>query len=73
VSTEVSHPAQLTIDVSAGVPFDEPTFIAASLHLPAPPVETPRAVLICWPGGSYARAYWDCTFPGTPATALRST
>jgi pimeloyl-ACP methyl ester carboxylesterase len=63
VPTEISRPTELTIDVSADVPLDEPVFIAASVHLPIPPVEMPRGVLICWPGGSSARAYWDMHIP----------
>jgi pimeloyl-ACP methyl ester carboxylesterase len=54
--------ADLTLDVSASLPFDEPSHVAASIHLP----EAPRAALICWPGGSYGRAYWDMQIPGHP-------
>lgn len=54
--------ADLTLDVSASLPFDEPSHVAASIHLP----EVPRAALICWPGGSYGRAYWDMQIPGHP-------
>jgi pimeloyl-ACP methyl ester carboxylesterase len=54
--------AELTLDVSASLPFDEPSHVAASIHLP----EAPRAALICWPGGSYGRAYWDMQIPGHP-------
>lgn len=53
------------LDVSAVVPLDEPVLVAASVHLPASGIE-PRAVLICWPGGSYARAYWDMHIPERP-------
>src|SRR3954467_2879840 len=62
MSTRGSTQAELTVDVSASLPFDEPSHIAASIHLP----EAPRAALICWPGGSYARAYWDMQIPGHP-------
>jgi dienelactone hydrolase len=55
---------ELAIEVSAELPFEEPTLLAASIHLPDR--ETPHAVLICWPGGSYARAYWDMHIPGHP-------
>jgi pimeloyl-ACP methyl ester carboxylesterase len=64
VSTQVLEPVELVLDVSAGLPFDEPSFLAASVHLPDPDGRPPRAVLICWPGGSYARAYWDMHVPG---------
>jgi hypothetical protein len=62
MSTRVSAHAELTLDVSASLPFDEPSHVAASIHLP----EAPRAALICWPGGSYGRAYWDMQIPGHP-------
>jgi pimeloyl-ACP methyl ester carboxylesterase len=62
MSTRVSAQAELTLDVSASLPFDEPSHVAASIHLP----EAPRAALICWPGGSYGRAYWDMQIPGHP-------
>src|SRR4051794_25598029 len=58
----MSTQAELTLNVSASLPFDEPSHIAASVHLP----DDPRAVLICWPGGSYGRAYWEMQIPGHP-------
>lgn len=30
--------------------------LSGTVHLPA---GTPHAVLVCWPGGSYSRSYWD--------------
>jgi pimeloyl-ACP methyl ester carboxylesterase len=51
------------LEVSASLPFDEPIHITASVHLPD---RAPRAALICWPGGSYGRAYWDMQIPGHP-------
>src|SRR4051812_34462338 len=60
------HPAtnrELVLDVTAALPFDESISLAATVH---PPAGEPRAVLICWPGGSYARAYWDMQIPGHP-------
>lgn len=36
--------------------------LAADLHHPAPGVPV-RGMLICWPGGSYSRAYWDMHVP----------
>jgi hypothetical protein len=66
VSTRLLEPTEVVLDVSADLPFEEPSFLAASVHLPDPDGEPPRAVLICWPGGSYARAYWDMHIPGHP-------
>ena len=64
MSSHVIGPTELVLDVSAELPFEESSFLAASVHLPDPDGEPPRAVLICWPGGSYARAYWDMHIPG---------
>src|SRR5438270_3999956 len=66
MSTRVLGPTELLLDVSAQLPFDEPAHLAASIHLPDLAASVPRAVLICWPGGSYARAYWDMHVPGEP-------
>jgi pimeloyl-ACP methyl ester carboxylesterase len=60
VAAPVSAPAELVIDVSDAVQFDEPIQLAASVHLPD---GEPRAILVCWPGGSYGRAYWDMHIP----------
>jgi pimeloyl-ACP methyl ester carboxylesterase len=47
----------LTVDVSAAVRFaGEATTMSATLHEPE---GAPRAVLVCWPGGSYDRRYWQ--------------
>ena len=59
MATQMAGPAELVVDVSAALPFDEPTSIVASVHLPDPEDEGPHAVLICWPGGSYARVLGD--------------
>src|SRR4051794_32496613 len=59
-------PTELVLDVSADLPFDEPSFLASSVHLPDGGGEAPPAVLICWPGGSYAHSYWDMKVPGYP-------
>jgi hypothetical protein len=66
VSTQVLGPTELVLDVSAELPFDEPSFLASSVRLPEGEDEAPPAVLICWPGGSYARSYWDMHIPGHP-------
>jgi pimeloyl-ACP methyl ester carboxylesterase len=59
MATRLRDPAELVLDVTAEVPFDERVRLAASVHLPDLAAAPPRAVLICWPGGSYSRAYWD--------------
>lgn len=66
MSTRVLGPTELVLDVSAELPFEERAFLSASVHLPDPQGEAPRAVLICWPGGSYAREYWDMHIPDHP-------
>jgi pimeloyl-ACP methyl ester carboxylesterase len=66
MTTHVLSPTELVLDVSAQLPFDKPAHLAASVHLPDLAAAAPRAVLICWPGGSYARAYWDMRISGHP-------
>jgi pimeloyl-ACP methyl ester carboxylesterase len=61
-----SAASELTLDVSAALPFDEPIRLSASVRLPQPATGSPRAALVCWPGGSYGRAYWDMHIPGHP-------
>src|SRR3954453_23603530 len=54
----------LVVDVSAALAFgDEVNTIAADVHVPG---GRPRAVLVCWPGGSYDRSYWDAHIEGHP-------
>jgi pimeloyl-ACP methyl ester carboxylesterase len=62
VSTQVLAQSELVLDVSDALPFEERSSLAATIH--RPDAESPRAVLVCWPGGSYARAYWDMRIPG---------
>jgi alpha-beta hydrolase superfamily lysophospholipase len=38
--------------------------IAATLYAPAAVDEQDVRVLLCWPGGSYGRDYWDIHLPG---------
>jgi alpha-beta hydrolase superfamily lysophospholipase len=38
--------------------------IAATLYSPAEVDEQDVRVLVCWPGGSYGRDYWDIHLPG---------
>jgi pimeloyl-ACP methyl ester carboxylesterase len=59
MSAQLSAPVELTLDVSASLPFDERISLTATVHLPDPAAGAPHAVLVCWPGGSYSRAYWD--------------
>ncbi len=66
MSARMLGPTELLLDVSPQLPFDEPAHLSASLHLPDLAASVPRAVLICWPGGSYARAYWDMHISGYP-------
>jgi len=63
MSRPLTARAELILDVSASLPFAETIYLAASVHLDRA-AAAPRAVLICWPGGSYARAYWDMHIPG---------
>lgn len=50
------RPYDLDLDVTASLPF---VSSATTLRATVWPVAQPRAVLVCWPGGSYSRAYWD--------------
>ncbi len=59
MSTRMASPGEVKLDVSASLPFGEAISLVASVHLPELAGAAPRAVLICWPGGSYSRAYWD--------------
>jgi pimeloyl-ACP methyl ester carboxylesterase len=53
----------ISIDVSPALPFDpEPAALAATVW--QAPVGRPKAVLVCWPGGSYSRTYWDMQLDG---------
>jgi alpha-beta hydrolase superfamily lysophospholipase len=40
--------------------------IAASVTMPPDPLRKPATVLVCWPGGSYGRSYWDLQIPNRP-------
>jgi len=52
---------ELDLDVTAALPFVSTT---TTLRATVWPVERPQAVLVCWPGGSYSRAYWDVHVDG---------
>ena len=47
--------------------------MAASVYVPAEVDEQDVQVLVCWPGGSYGKDFWDIHLPGRRATALPST
>jgi pimeloyl-ACP methyl ester carboxylesterase len=68
VSSTISQSVELAVEVSAALPFaDESNALSATVHVPsAQQAGPPRAVLVCWPGGSYSRAYWDMHIPGHP-------
>ena len=55
------HPYDLDVDITDSVPF---VSSATTLRATVWPVEQPNAVLVCWPGGSYSRAYWDFRVAG---------
>jgi pimeloyl-ACP methyl ester carboxylesterase len=51
------------IDVSSALPFNpEPAALASTVWQAAG--ARPTAVLVCWPGGSYSRDYWDMHVAG---------
>ena len=63
ITRGTSH--ELVVDVSAALPFGaEVNTISADVHIPH---RRPRAVLVCWPGGSYDRSYWDSGVGDYPA------
>ena len=68
MSSRIAQPVELTVDVSAVLPFaGETSTLTATVHVPSLEHDgPPRAVLVCWPGGSYGRAYWDMHIPGHP-------
>ena len=68
MSSTISQSVELAVEVSAALPFaDESNALSATVHVPsAQQAGPPRAVLVCWPGGSYSRAYWDMHIPGQP-------
>jgi pimeloyl-ACP methyl ester carboxylesterase len=62
--TAVAAVEEIVIDVSSAVSIGDGTqLISATLHEPSS--GAPRGVLVCWPGGSYDRSYWQsCVAPG---------
>ncbi len=55
---------ELEFEVGGVLPWtEEPVKISATAILPAEP---PAAVMVCLPGGSYPRSYWDMHVPGHP-------
>jgi pimeloyl-ACP methyl ester carboxylesterase len=64
MSSVARNTSQIQVDVSAALPLGaEANNIVADLHLPT---GAPQALLICWPGGSYTRSYWDMQIEGHP-------
>jgi len=68
LSRTIAHHLELTVGVSAALPFaDQTNTLSATVHTAAGGYDgPPRAVLVCWPGGSYSRVYWDMQIPGHP-------
>lgn len=56
MSTGLVTSYDLDLDVTASLPFVSST---TTLRATVWPAAQPRAVMVCWPGGSYSRAYWD--------------
>jgi hypothetical protein len=56
----------LRLDLPASVAPDSvgELAIAATLYAPGEVDEQALRVLVCWPGGSYGRDYWDIHLPG---------
>ena len=56
----------LTLDLPSSVAPDSvgELAIAATLYAPDEVDERALRVLVCWPGGSYGRDYWDIHLPG---------
>src|SRR6478672_747170 len=56
----------LTLDLPSSVAPDGvgELAIAATLYAPGEVDEQALRVLVCWPGGSYGRDYWDIHLPG---------
>jgi pimeloyl-ACP methyl ester carboxylesterase len=59
LATETSFPVRVD-----AIPHDQPLTIAATVYPPTVPVSDPPVVLVCWPGGSYDRRYWDLDYGG---------
>jgi pimeloyl-ACP methyl ester carboxylesterase len=55
------HPYDLDVDITDSIPFASS---ATTLRATVWPVDQATAVLVCWPGGSYSRAYWDFRLAG---------
>ena len=52
-----------SIDVSSALPFDSAPAALATTTWPAVGAH-PKAVLVCWPGGSYSSDYWNMHLEG---------
>lgn len=62
------RPVLPAIDLAVEIELDnadEASTISASIRLPAGLLDGDRvSVLVCWPGGSYGKTYWDMRIPG---------
>jgi len=64
MTTDARHISRIQVDIPTALPSGAgANEIVADLHRPA---DAPHALLICWPGGSYTRAYWDMQIEGHP-------
>lgn len=69
-SQNEAAPSMIVTDLRLDLPSSampagvEGLAIAATLYAPARVDEQDPRVLVCWPGGSYGRDYWDIRLPG---------
>ena len=69
-SQNEATPSMVVTDLILALPSSatpdgvEELAIAATLYAPARVDEQDVRVLVCWPGGSYGRDYWDIHLPG---------
>lgn len=68
MTSTIIESVPVTVDVSGRLPFgDEINTITGDYHPSQEPSGAGAAtVLVCWPGGSYNRSYWDFDVPGHP-------
>ena len=58
-------PILVDIDVTEAAALGQAAHLATWLFCPNPvQYPTPKALLICVPGGSYSKSYWHLTVPG---------
>ena len=66
MTSPAQHRLPMRFDVSDVV--GEQASLAATYY-PRRTRDAAAAVLVCLPGGTYSREYWDSTFPATVGTA----